>query len=244
MNIDNLNNSQLILLVILLTVITSVAISVSTLALVMRQLHLESLQGESSVIVKETVNRIIEREQPIIIREDVKKEPTLTLDIIEKARVEILIGLQPFDYGYFISKDGMILVPQVLKTQKLYNVVDEEKNIIHFKPHVIRHGYTVLKEENNSPYPVETYIPLANDISNISIGKSALIFGKSGKQAIVHSEIISRANLNETPPRIKTSVFTQDLFFPSAVFVEGNIIGFIFDYQGWLNVINKSFLTE
>ena len=75
MHLDDLEHSQIILLSILLTLVISVATSVSVLSI------LESRHGDTTVVSK-TINRIIERK--------ISTDPTITKEAIEKD-IETLI---------------------------------------------------------------------------------------------------------------------------------------------------------
>ena len=118
-HVDKLNNSQLILLVLLISLVVSAATAVATLSVVYERLALATDEEKESqpTIIRQTINRIIERE-PALLSSDaavgMQQEPSVsttapTLDAIEQSLVQLYFGSQPFAQGVYVSPDGHIL---------------------------------------------------------------------------------------------------------------------------------------
>ena len=239
MDIDNLNNSQLSLLVILLTVVTSVAISAATFTLIYHQITPVD-EPVQQTVVRETVNHIIEREQPIIIREETEAVETLTLDDIQQSYIRLYSGSQPVATGVYVSAEGDILTPTSLNAGSRYLVRLGEDDTLRYRVRTVDDGHSLLTLVEGETYTPPAYISRLKNPSSLVLGKSALIYGGYGADARVHSEIISQVDLDDEA-RIKTSVSPSEVVFPSAVFVANSLIGFLVDERNWVRVIDASY---
>ena len=248
MNIDSINNSQLILLVLLITMVTSAAVAVATLSFVYERLARAQSALEQPTIIQQTINRIIEREvipQAPAIAADVAKEEqdsrSIDVSTIEKALVQLNFGSQPEATGIIISPDGYIISSKPLSEKRQYGI-SEGASPIFFKV-IGRDGqYSLLAPLK--PYKPDTYIP-PTVAALVSIGQSALTFGGFGEDVRLHSEIVSQKQvISDTEASIRTSATLTEVNLPSAVFVNNSFIGFVVDYSGWVPFVSAELLSK
>lgn len=241
MKIDKINNSQLILLVLLITVVTSAAISVATLSLIYKRLPIQKQTEYEPTVIKQTINRIIERE-PAQTEKNVEiKKSLLTLEEIQKSFVLVYFGSQSITSGVFINSKGHILVPKILKENRIYNLFEGEEQT-QFNPIYIGRKYTVLNPITE--YVPSAFIELAKDETNISLGQTSFIYGGFNYGLKIHSEIISQKRITDGITTIKTSANTVDISLPSAIFLNNKLIGFITESDGWLEVFTSEYLEK
>ena len=235
MNIDSINNSQLILLVLLITVITSAAISIATLSIIYQRLPVADQTNPKQTVIKQTVNKIIEREK--IITNDTNKPENneeITLEDIENAFVKIHFGSQPITSGLFIDSKGLIVVPEILHENRIYNLFQGETQT-QFATTYIGNNHSILKPIND--YESKSFITIAKDKERVHLGESIFIYGGFGETIKIHSEIISQKRERKGATQIRTSANPSDISLPSAIFLNDKIIGFISDYSGWSTIL-------
>lgn len=240
MNLDNLNNSQLILLVLLIALVTSAAMAVATLAVLYERIAFkETVVPQQPTVIQQTVNRIIERERvlPADEQDEVTKK-TVTLDVIESSFEQIYFGSQPVTVGFLISSDGMLVAARRLETQRRYSIRRDDILI----PFVlVRHNehYSLLKPEKS--YTPEKYVPI-EFTPPVMIGQSSLIYGGFGEETRLHSEIVSQKRTESDGVFVRTSINPNEASLPSVVLVNNTVIGFLTDVTGWMPIINVSLL--
>lgn len=249
MDIDNLNNSQLILLLLLLTLVVSAAVSVAALSLVYERLTV-STGDEQPTIIQQTINRIIEREvQPIVPdqTETVQVDsapvaaPSVTLVDIEQSMVQVFHGSRPLTTGIFIDADGLLLASGTLNPKSRYNVLRNEQ-FVQFVAIRSDAQYSLLQPLEEGYVPL-TYIPNIFT-GDVSLGDPLLIFGGVGDHARLYRDIVSRRRPTSNTVEIFTNAATSDIALPSAVFINSQFAGFAWDYSGWVVLFNPALLAE
>ena len=240
MDLDNLNNSQLILLVLLVTLVSSAAISVATIAILYDRLP--AIGDDTAVqptVIRQTVNRIIEREKVEQASEpQIVGENSVTLGDIEGSFRRVYLGSQPVTVGFFISGDGMLVAADSLNAERRYGIRNGDE-VIPFTP-VRKDGfYTLLMPE--SVFTPEYYIPL-DYAPNPMLGQSALIYGGFGDDVRLHSEVVSQKRVDEDGVRVRTSADRGGAFIPSAVLIDTVFVGFITEESGWVRVVGEGLL--
>ena len=247
MNVDSLNNSQLILLVLLIALVVSAATAVATLSIVYERIAITQTDVVQPTIIQQTVNRIIERETiPIAVEESEEEEmleeetsPPVTITTIKGAFVRLFHGSQQVSAAVFVSADGALLTPGVLEKEKRYNVA-QGTELVPFSVVVATSQYSLLRPM--APYTPEAYVPLETTV--VEVGQPVILFGGFGEDMVVFSEIVSQKQVNaDTTERIRTSAVATDLALPSAVVVNNTLVGFLSDYTGWIP-LNTLTLTK
>ena len=241
MNIDNINNSQMILLVFLVTFVTSAATAIATLSLVYEQIQQPDTAVQQPTIVERTINRIIERERPhqpvplVVGVEPVPvppEEDSFTLSDVRSASVFIRFGSQDITTGMTVSPDGALIAADRLQEERRYSVETGNGALAFFSVVYSSDHYSLLM-------PVEPYIPAAyippGALSGASLCESVLVFGDTGDQVRLFSEIVSQVDTGVG--RVRTSVTASDAVLPSAVFTNDEFVGFVTDESGWVPII-------
>ena len=251
-HVDKLNNSQLILLVLLISLVVSAATAVATLSVVYERLaSVADGEAESQpTIIRQTINRIIERE-PVLSSSEVvastSQEPSagmaLTLETIERSLVQLYFGSQPFAYGVYVSSDGHILASEALDGQRRYSVLDEVGQPIFFSSLYGSEKYSLLAPVDVGVHSVQHYVPLAH-ITDVSLGQAVLVFGGSGQNAQLHTGIVSQKRTDaDAVNSVRISVDVSDIVGASVVFIEDSFAGFTQSYSDWVLLLDSAFVT-
>ena len=247
MKIDNLSNSQLILLVLLITLVVSAATAISTLSLVHERLLFARGDSSQPTIIQQTINRIIERDTAPVVppspsETSVVSTDQITLDAVGQSLVQVYHGSRPVSVGIFVSSEGMLLVPGRLLTERRYNVKREET----FVPFaVLNRGmhYTLLTPFEEEYAPV-MHIPFGGSVADVPLGEPVLIFGGFGEDARLHREIVSQKQTDaDGTVRVYTAVPISETVLPSVVFVGTRLAGFMSDYTGWIPIVDTALFT-
>ncbi|MEI6580639.1 MAG: S1C family serine protease [bacterium] len=192
MDVKELNKSQLIMLALLLSFVTSIATGITTVTLM--QQAPASVTVPINRIVRQTVEKIVPGETTNTVQTVVIKEEDLVVDAIAKNQaalfsiskeglnetgetVEISAGK-----GLAISTDGIIVVDAALVPDKgVYYVKNDSGK---FKADFLstdKLGFSFLKigapldEKNKLTYTVPTF----GDLNKMKIGQKIIVLGSS-----------------------------------------------------------------
>ena len=251
-HVDNLNNSQLILLVLLISLVVSAATAVATLSLVYRRLTAEQVAvGDTQpTVIQQTINRIIERERevpvesgPAAIDEYANQgaAEVLTLEHVERAMAQLYFGSQRFAVGVFVSADGYILVPEVLDTQRRYSILDSVGDLLFYSLVYTDGTYSLLTPME--AYTTSHYVPLTA-ITTVSLGQPIVMFSGTGEDARLHSGIISQKKSDDGVLLIRTSIQSSDITDQSVVFIDNVFAGFVKPYAQWVTLVSPAVITQ
>lgn len=250
---DRLNNSQLILLVLLISLVVSAATAVATFSVLYERFAASSENAGTPQprVIQQTINRIIERERVLPTESDSvavdeyagqKADGALTLEDIEDSMVQLYFGSQPFVSGVYVSSDGYILVPEVLDKQRRYSTLDSAGEILFYSLVYTDGTYSLLAPMN--VYPVSRYIPLI-PVSDVSLGQTVLLFGGSGEDAQLHSGIISQKRSGSGGViSFRTSVGSSEITELSVVFIDNVFVGFAPPHFDWLTVVASDLAVQ
>ena len=254
-HVDKISNSQLVLLVLLISLVVSAATAVATLSVVYERLALE-VGGEAEAqptVIRQTINRIIEREptfsSPESIITSVREvssavDTALTLEMIEQSLVQLYFGSQPFAEGMYVSADGHILAAEVLDAQRRYSVLDETGNPMFFSTLHSGKEYSLLAPVEAEAHTVQHYVPLERS-AEVLLGQAVVVFSGSGNNARLHTGVISqRETAAGEVESFRISVNASDITDISVVFVENTFVGFARPYSDWVRLPGSVFITE
>ena len=245
MNIDELNNSQLILMVLLITLVVSAAVSVATLSMVYGRITTGAGETEGPAVIQQTINRIIEREivPPITTeKKQIESGGQITLNDITNVFTKIFFGSQQVTAGIFIDQEGTLLSAEPLEKDRRYAVPRGEEKVF-FTVFYRNEHYALLRPLE--PYTTANYLTLENPAEKTTIGQSALLFGGFGDEVGLHSEIVSRKKEEKDGEKLlRTSVDPSQMTLPSAVFVNNRLVGFAADYSGWIPLITEEIIEK
>ncbi|MFA6586152.1 MAG: S1C family serine protease [Candidatus Paceibacterota bacterium] len=192
MDIKDLNKSQLILLAILLSFITSIATGITTVTLM--QQAPASVTVPINRIVRQTVEKIVPVPGEKTVQTVIIKEEDLVVDAIAKnksAIFSITKEIQDIDgktievgagNGFVISADGVIVADGSLVPEKgvLYVKNDSGKFNADFIS-LSKNGFTLLKigKPLNEKDKVTFTVPDFGDLSKLKIGQKILVLGNT-----------------------------------------------------------------
>lgn len=202
MEIKDLNKSQLILLAILLSFITSIATGITTVTLM--QQAPSSVTVPINRVVRQTVEKIQQVEGKTTVQTIVVKEEDLVVDAIAKNQSSIfslskdgfdLDGKKieiPLGKAFVISTNDIVVTDaQLAPGQDIYFL---ENTSGKFKADFIsvdKAGFSFLKvgtpldEKNKLVYTV----PTLGDLSKMKIGQKVIIFGSTISSSIFEGNV-------------------------------------------------------
>ena len=206
MDIKELNKSQLILLAVLLSFITSIATGITTVTLM--QQAPKSITVPVNRVVQQTVDKIEQVEGKTITQTVVIKEEDLVVDAIAKNQSAVFsvskeIQNPDFTYsevsagrGFVVSADGTVVVDATLVPDKeVYYLTNSSGK---FKADFLstnKNGFSFLKigAPVNGTDKVSFTVPSFGDITQMKIGQQILLLGNT-----VVSSIFEGLNANKS----------------------------------------------
>ena len=196
----------MILLVLLITLVVSTATAVSVLSVVYDRLITAQTDIQQPTIIRQTINRIIEKEAdraarpaPAVVTEvqrapqpvDQEEARSTLLADIETSTVQIYAGSTVVGTGLFVSPDGTIISPSSrLKKNKKYMIRPDTDTTVPFSVIKTSGIYSLLIPDTE--HTTEAHIPTIDADTDISLGKSVIIVGGTGDNTRLYTEIISQ----------------------------------------------------
>ena len=192
MDVKDLNKSQLILLAVLLSFVTSLATGITTVTLM--QQAPASFTAPVNRVIKQTIEKIQQVEGKTTVQTVIIKEEDLVVDAIAKNKSSVFsvngeitndtgeIVENSIGYGLAVSNDGIIVVDGALARDK--GVYYLKNNSGKFKADfmlVDKAGFSFLKigapldEKNKLTFTVPTF----GDLDKMKIGQKVLILGSN-----------------------------------------------------------------
>ena len=224
MDIKDLNKSQLILLAVLLSFVTSIATGITTVTLM--QQAPASFTAPINRVIQQTVEKIQQVEGKTVVQTVIVKEEDLVVDAIEKNKtsvfalsreatntegveVEVSVGR-----AFAVSSEGIVAADALLVPEKgrYYLKNDSGKFRADFMS-VSPTGFVLLKigaPLNDTDKPVFS-VPAFGDLNKMKVGQKVLILG-----ANISSFIFEGLNTNNvmdlsvTPPNTGGLVLNLD----------------------------------
>ncbi len=191
MDIKELNKSQLILLAVLLSFITSIATGITTVTLM--QQAPTSFTTPVNRVIQQTVEKIQQVEGKTTVNTVVVKEEDLVVDSIEKNKSALYkITKEGYDSGsgnelflgngFLASSEGVIVADALwVPSKDRYFVTNESGR---FKANFLmadKGGFSFLKigEPVDKVSKPTLTVPAFGSLSKIKIGQKVIIFGQS-----------------------------------------------------------------
>ncbi len=243
MDMKELNKSQLILLAVLLSFVTSIATGITTVTLM--QQAPASFTVPVNRIIKQTIEKIEQVEGKTITQTVIVKEEDLVVDAIEKNKSavfsitknngeEILLG-----QGFAINTNGVVVVDSLLVPNKDNYFVKNSSG--KFKAeflYVDSKGFSFLKlgaSVNGEDKLVYT-VPTLGDITKMKIGQKVLVLGSSISSFIFSGDQNIKITVNK--PNAGSLVLN----------LEGEMLGIALSSETTsfisIKMINESFATN
>lgn len=213
MDIKDLNKSQLILLAILLSFITSIATGIVTVTLM--QQAPSSVTVPINRIVRQTVEKIVPGETKNTVQTVVIKEEDLVVDAVEKNQsavfsitkdgrdvdgkdIEVSAG-----QGFVVSTNGIIVADSFFVTEgQVYYV---KNNSGKFKAKIIssnEKGFSFLKigDPLKTEDKIAYTVPTLGDLTKMKAGQKILILGKAISSFIFDGDKDIKINIAKANP--------------------------------------------
>lgn len=200
MDIKDLNKSQLILLAILLSFITSIATGITTVTLM--QQAPSSVTVPINRVVRQTIEKIEQVQGKTITQTVVVKEEDLVVDAIAKNQSAVFsVTRDSFDEsgnkieasagrGFAVSDDGLVVADaaQVWSGGVYYLSNDSGKFKADFVS-VDKAGFSFLKigEAVDEKSIASFTVPIFGDLSAMKAGQKVLVFGETISSFILDS---------------------------------------------------------
>lgn len=205
MDIKDLNKSQLILLAVLLSFVTSIATGITTVTLM--QQAPASVTAPINRVVQQTIEKIQQVEGKTTVQTIVVKEEDLVVDAIAKNKSSIFsITKDGFDSngnmvevsagrGFAVSTDGVVVVDSTLVPDKQVYYVKNDSG--KFKADFIstdKAGFSFLKigAPVSDGDKLAFTVPVFGDLDKMKIGQQVLTIGNT-----VASSIFEGLNTNK-----------------------------------------------
>ena len=197
MDIKELNKTQLILLAVLLSFVTSIATGITTVTLM--QQAPASFTAPVNRVVQQTIEKIQQVEGKTITQTVVVKEEDLVVDAIAKNNTAVFYitkEVQNSDSstsevsagrGFAISADGIVVADATLVPDKRVYYVKNDSG--KFKADFVstdKNGFSLLKigDPVNGTDKVSFSVPAFGDLSKMKIGQQVLLVGSSVSSSI------------------------------------------------------------
>ena len=205
MDIKDLNKSQLILLAVLLSFVTSIATGITTVTLM--QQAPASFTVPVNRVIKQTVEKIQQVEGKTTVQTVVIKEEDLVVDAIAKNQSAVFaVSKDGFDLnggaieipagrGFAVSSDGIIVADAKLVPDKeIYYLKNDSGK---FKADFLfadKAGFSFLKvgPPLDEKSKIAFTVPVLGDLSKMRIGQKVLVMGNN-----VFSSIFEGLNENK-----------------------------------------------
>jgi S1-C subfamily serine protease len=208
MDIKDLNKSQLLLLAILLSFITSIATGITTVALM--QQAPESVTVPINRVIQQTVEKIQQVEGKTTVQTVVVKEEDLVVEAIDQNKSMIFSISKDSDSlgvanseswagrGFLVASGGIIVADAVL--------AGEDKNYFisgpsgKFKAEYLYSdpkGFSFLKIANplDETSKVPTTLPAFGDLASMKIGQKIIVLGSTISSFIFEGDSNIKINL-------------------------------------------------
>lgn len=186
MDIKDLNKSQLILLAVLLSFITSIATGITTVTLM--QQAPASVTVPVNRVIRQTVEKIQQVEGKTTVQTVVVKEEDLVVDAIAKNRDAIFALSHGADFAevpagraFAVSAEGIIVADaSLVPGEATYHATNASGK---FRAHFIatEKGFSFLKlgAPVNATDKLSFAVPVAGDMEKMKVGQKMILLGKS-----------------------------------------------------------------
>lgn len=224
MDIQDLNKSQLILLAVLLSFITSIATGITTVTLM--QQAPASFTVPVNRIIKQTIEKIEQVEGKTTVQTIIVKEEDLVVDALAKNKSAVFtISKQIVDLdglateisigrGFVISADGLVVIDNSFATDKgLYYVKNDSGKFKADFVSVDKAGFSFLKigalDEKDK---VVFTVPSFGDLDTMKTGQKVLVLGNTISSFIFedNSKDMKNVNINVTKSNSGALVLNLD----------------------------------
>ena len=205
MDIKDLNKSQLILLAVLLSFITSIATGITTVTLM--QQAPASVTVPVNRIIRQTVEKIQQVEGKTTVQTVVVKEEDLVVDAIAKNRDATFALSQGEDFAeipagraFAVSPEGIIVADAFFAPDEaIYHATNASGK---FRAHFVatEKGFSFLKlgAPVNATDKLTYSVPVAGDIEKMKAGQKIIVLGKNIATSIFEANDVNISVTSES----------------------------------------------
>jgi S1-C subfamily serine protease len=203
MDIKDLNKSQLILLVLLLSFVTSIATGITTVTLL--QQAPVSVTTPINRVIQQTVEKIQQVEGKTTTQTVIVKEEDLVVDAIAKNKSLVFSitkeGGVSAGNGFAINSDGVIVADALLTANKDTYLVTNDSG--KFKASFLftdPKGFSFLKigDPVDSANKLSIPSPIFGDLSKIKVGQKIIVLGDTVTSFIFDGNKDMKANISKS----------------------------------------------
>ncbi|MDP9249340.1 MAG: hypothetical protein M3M85_02430 [bacterium] len=217
MDIKDLNKSQLILLAVLLSFITSIATGITTVTLM--QQAPPSVTVPVNRVIRQTVEKIQQVEGKTTVQTVVVKEEDLVVDAIAKNRDATFALSRGEDFAevpagraFAVSDQGLIVADaSLVPGEGIYHATNASGK---FRAHFVatEKGFSLLKlgAPVNSTDKLTFSVPVAGDIAAMKAGQKIIVLGKNIATAMFEASDASGINVSVTTENAGALVLNLD----------------------------------
>lgn len=192
MDIKDLNRSQLIMLALLLSFVTSIATGITTVTLM--QQAPPSVTVPINSVIRQTVEKIVPVQGKNTVQTIVVKEEDLVVDAIAKNKSAVFsVTKEVLDlegkvaeagagFGFAVSKEGVVVADGLLvQGGQIYYVKNDSGKFKAEFLYLDKNGFSLLKVGSplDEKSKLSFTVPSFGDISKMKIGQKILILGNT-----------------------------------------------------------------
>ncbi len=197
MDVKDLNKSQLILLAILLSFVTSIATGITTVTLM--QQAPASFTAPINRVVQQTIEKIQQVEGKTTVQTIVVKEEDLVVDAIAKNKSALFsitkdgqdVNFQPAElsagHGFAVSTDGIVVTDTILvPSAGTYYVKNDSGKFKADFMSTNKAGFSFLKigASVNGTDKLTFTVPAFGDLTKMKIGQQVIVLGGTVSSSI------------------------------------------------------------
>ena len=254
MHLDDLNNSQLVLLCLLITLIVSVAISVATLAFLTGRLGFE---GSERTVINQTVNRVIERTiesrgddidlESIISSsiDELKKSNLISIDtpVTVNQYKESIVSINEGGFflgrGIYINREGDIYSFRIPRDSRIYSVTNGERTTQYKLKSENSNIITPIINEGEPKLVLDTFFPIINK-NKLTIGTEVSLITIRDEDLDFYKSYISNLSRDREGNLSKLKLNIGGFLGEYAIFMDRAFVGILNNSTGWIDIINTN----
>lgn len=238
----DLNKTQLILLALLVSFVSSIATGIVTVTL-MQQAPSGVTQTINRVVEK-TIEKVIPIKGPTVTETKIVKEEDLIIGAIsnnQKSIVRMTIAADPstdssggkVGNGIILSEDGLIVTDSgtAAATDQSYYAETADGQILELSRIADKKGFTLFKVILNDKNSAVKFSAAAlGDSDSVKVGQSIISLGDSAATGIVSGLQYEKSEATTTPKvlsLIRSSTNSKDDLGSAIITLNGNVVGIV-----------------
>lgn len=253
---EHLNKTQIILLALLVSFVSSIATGIVTVTL-MQQAPVGVTQTITRV-VENTIEKVIPGKNTTVTETKIVKEEDYIVSAVaanQKSVVKISINVDPsaggeIGNGVVLSDDGFIVTDSGTATvvDQTYYAETVDGQIIQLSRISDKKGMTLFKAIVKEKAPPFRLTPvLLADSDSVRVGQSMISLGDAVATGIVSSLVYENSEATTTAKilsQIRTSTSQRDALGSTVINLDGNVIGMVAARSGVRVVVPSNVIRD